>query len=157
MKTQPWWVQLDPQTEIETVPEVKETKEKIKELDSLELNLDEAFFDSLHDKIMSQVAQTPMAPPERFVQLRKKSKTIAIGFSILSLVIAFSPSSSQNAKLSISDPVTTQALSNLDDLSNSVLLHQDSSDFFVDVAQENLNHLEIQRLESLVGKKSHSN
>lgn len=159
MKTQPWWVEIDPQTEteVETITEFKETKERIKELDTLELKLDDQFFESLHNKIMTRVGQTEIAPPDRWGELRKKSKSITITFSILILIVAFSSNESAKSKLSVIDPVTTQALNNLEDLENSVLLHQTSSDFFVDVAQENLNHLEIHKLENLVGKKKRSN
>jgi hypothetical protein len=157
MKTTPWWMEIDPQTEFENVPAVRETKEKIKELDQFEMKMDDQFFENLHNKIMAQVENTKVSKKPRWTKLRKLTKTTSISLSILALVVVATSHTQSNSGLSVSDPVSNQAIQNMDDLTNSLLIAQTSSDFFVDVAQENMNHLDIQQLEKLMGKEAQAN
>jgi hypothetical protein len=157
----PWWMEIDPQAEFENIPAVELAKSKIREMDDLEKKLaskmDDKYFEALHDKIMKKVETTEIAPPKPWGALPKKAKAFGLSLSVLALILMVSSIKSPDASLTVSDPVTTQSLNNIDDLSISILVAETSDQFFVDVAGQNLNDLAVRQLATLMGQVKHLN
>jgi hypothetical protein len=139
-----WWMEVDHQTDIEKLEGFKETKELLQDSDDVTLPGDD-FFDNLHDKIMSQVAVVEIKKDQR--SFFERYKRVGIGFSAAAMVIGVMMFGLQTQKVNMvasnTDLVLTDAVNNSPDIEQTILVYQNKDDFFVDLAQENPDHLSV--------------
>jgi len=69
-----WWMEIDHQSDVDTLEGSKEAKELLLECDDVELPEDDEFFNNLHNKIMAGVEVTKLKKDTRtFRQKHKKT------------------------------------------------------------------------------------
>ena len=140
-------------------------KKQLRREDSLELPMDDLFFDKLHDKIMADVAQTEIKPAasrwvKPWVYLERKahyyrpsnnvrtlqvvkvgvigiSLTLGLGLVIMNLKLF--TMSLQNQVASNRQIIIEQALENPQDWVDMAAAVQNDSDFYADVMNERLS------------------
>lgn len=137
-------------------------------LDEIELPMDPAFFDNLHDKIMDRVEQTQMTPPDRFIKPKKFLRahwrgwlyptggTMALALAVSLLVSHINPQATTGASQALLDKsgelVVAEALQNAEDITQTLISSQLEADFFVDVAAQSIENLKIYKVMGESGK-----
>lgn len=139
-----WWMEVDHQTDIDKLEGFKETKELLQDADEVSLPGDD-FFDNLHDKIMSQVAVVEIKKDQR--SFFERYRRVAIGFSAAAMLLGVMTFGVQTQKVNMSrgstDLVLSDAVDKSPEIEETVLVYQNKDDFFVDLAQENPDHLAV--------------
>ena len=112
---------------------------------------DDAFFDKLHDKVMNAIEEKELLlkkSPKRFSKkvLFRMVASVAV-ICTIALLAAFKADLHQNTQ----DNIMQLAASSPDILAE-MTSHQNSSDFFVDVANQNFNDLEAKDLKRIISK-----
>lgn len=149
-KNPDWWKEIDPQFEFENLPEFKETKQLLKTQDVIELPEDEEFFERMHAKIMANVETSSIQIDRGSIWTRKRSliKRSASAFLAISLIALGRMThvqKQQDSTLTIlSDAVSRSSLE------DSILVHQHKNEFFLDLANENLDHLTVSQMKELM-------
>lgn len=141
-------------------------KEQLKREDPIELPMDEMFFDTLHDKIMADVAKTEIKPatskwakPWVFLERQARyyrpsnnvrtlhvvkmgligvSLTLGLGLATMSLKL-FDMSSQHQMAANNRQLIIEQALENPQDWVEMAASVQNDSDFYADVLNERLS------------------
>ena len=137
-----WWMEVDHQTEIDELAGFKEAKKILLESDSVLLPNDD-FFNNLHSKIMTKVAVAEIQKDQR--SFFERYRRISIGFTAASVLFGVMMFGLQTQKVSdgssSTDLVLFDAVNKSPDIEETVLVYQNKDDFFVDLAQENPDHL----------------
>lgn len=146
-------------------------RQGLKEVDELDLPMNDEFFERLHDKIMAGVEKTEIAPAVPRVAsrnlLRKHWRSWLYptgGVTSLFLLIALTiPQVSkitegmQRAGL-LSDGqerIAIRAISTPDELDQTFISSQNDSDFLMDVASESFENLSIAQFNKIMGETVH--
>ncbi|MGE5087121.1 MAG: hypothetical protein ACM3MG_12520 [Bacillota bacterium] len=146
---------------------LNKVRKGLKAQEELELPLNADFFDRLHDKIMSEVEQTEIAPAPFLMTPRNMFRAHWRGWvyptgalmSVAAMVAVLMPQVSKvNEGLQrvglLSDGrerIVAEALLSPEDLSKTLISSQTDSDFFVDVASESSENLTIAKLQKIMG------
>ena len=135
----------------------KDVEKKLKQIDLVELPMDEKFFEALHDKIMASVEKTEVKPLSRWSKTwvfleakakphrtlaRKVIKTgfvgltfgLALGLASLSAKMSNEVHMAQNASNRLR--IIQEAKHNPTEWSDLVISYQDSNDFYADVLSQ---------------------
>lgn len=154
----------------ETMNRLDKVRKGLKANDDLEVLMSDDFFDRLHDKIMSEVEQTEMAPTPVLMRPRNMLRahwrgwlyptgglmSVALAATLLVPHMAKVNQGMQRAGL-LSDGrerIVTEAILSPEDLSQTLISSQTESDFFVDVASESSQTLTIAKLNKIVGGRA---
>lgn len=156
-------------TKMDTLDKTRKSLKKAGE--NIELPMDAAFFDNLHDKIMARVAETEieakppatvLGAPKKFLKKQWKSwlypagSTMALALVGTMLTMQFSQtlnSSIASKPLSPqSEKVVSAALESPDAISQTLLSSQTEADFFVDVASQSFENLNIAQFNKIMGE-----
>lgn len=139
-----WWMEVDHHSDIEKLEGFKETKELLQDSDDVILPEDD-FFDNLHSKIMSQVAVAEIKKDQR--SFFERYRRVGIGFSAAALLVGVMTFGVQTQKVNVSsssaDLVLSDAVDKSPEIEETILVYQNKDDFFVDLAQENPDHLAV--------------
>lgn len=135
-----------------------------------ELPMDPAFFDNLHDNIMAKIAETTIEPapamlaPRRFLRAHWREWLYPAGGTMaLVLVVTliamqaakWTPGHSPVAQLNPSgEKVVAAVIASQDALALALVSSQTEADFFVDVASQSFENLNISQLNKIMGEKS---
>ncbi|WP_413558517.1 hypothetical protein [Bdellovibrio sp. HCB209] len=151
----------------ETHNRLDKVRKGLKANDDLEISMSDDFFDRLHDKIMSEVEQTQIAPapllmrPKNMLRAHWRGWLYPTG-GIMSLAAAAMMIVPHLAKVNqgmqraglLSDGrerIVMEAILSPEDLSQTLISSQTDSDFFVDVASESSENLTIAKLNKIIG------
>lgn len=133
----------------------------------LELPMDPAFYDRLHDKIMAGVEKTEMEhpawyeKPQKYLRGHWRSWSLFGGsLSVLLLSLHLSAglvTKSLHGSHAVTaarqeDRLLDQALKAPDALSRSILISQTESEFFVDLADSSFEDLSIDKFNRIMGE-----
>lgn len=154
------------------VKEMQKVRRGLKDQDmlkDLDMNLDDAFFDRLHDKVMAQIEETEMAPAptpmisyltrRRVYQYWKDWSYPAGGLAaVFVLAFALVPQMQKiNESMTRAGLVTDgteriiqQALGAPEEISQTFISTQSEADFFIDVARESFENLPSNKIEKLI-------
>ena len=152
------------------VNKMDKLRRALKNNDEIEIDLDEAFFNRLHDKIMAQVEETPMAAPASFGKTRRMLRahwrswlypagglmSVILVASLLSpLWLQLEKTLQRSGLLSDGEQrIASEAVLSLEDLSQTLIVSQSEADFFMDVANNSIENLSVDKLKKALGKKS---
>jgi anti-sigma factor RsiW len=147
-------------------PTNPELKRKLKN-QAVELPMDDAFYDRLHDKIMAAVDQTeikavsPWEKPKKLLKAHWKSWAVS-GGSVLMIMIAslqaptlvrsFFDSSHVVQVVKNEEAFTAETIKSPEDFSGSLITSQNESDFFVDVAERSFHDLSQRHVREIMGE-----
>lgn len=139
--------------------------------EKIELPMDAAFYDKLHDKIMARVESAEMAPKARLDGTKRFLKghwrswvyptgsTLALAIVGTLLTMQFSSSGSLNgqgpriqALNQTNEKVVSAALESPNAISQTLLSSQTEADFFVDVASLSFENLNIAQFNKIMGE-----
>ena len=141
----------------------------LKAMEEIELPMDAAFYDRLHDKIMAKVEHAEMAPkenlsgPKKFLknQLTKQWRSwvyptgstlaLAVVGTLLTMQFSSTKTLSVQALNQNTEKVISAALESPDAISQSLLVSQTEADFFVDVASQSFENLSIAQFNKIMG------
>lgn len=137
----------------------------LKAMEEMELPMDPAFYDKLHDKIMARIEHVEMAPKQRLSGPKKFLKTqwrswvyptgstlaLAVVGTLLTMQFSSSKLHSIQALNQKSEKVISAALESPDAISQSLLISQTEADFFVDVASQSFENLNIAQFNKIMG------
>lgn len=140
----------------------------LKKADDFEMQLNDDFFDKLHDKIMAEVDKTEVSPPPMLMTPRNLLRAHWRGWlyplgGVASLFVFTSMLLGQVSKVNqsmqrvglISDGherIVAEALLDPTDLSQTLISTQSESDFFVDVATESIETLSVSKFNQIMGE-----
>lgn len=130
---------------------------KLKADDPIELPMDEAFFDSLHDKIMMNVEKTEVKPVSKWQKswvflerktagprekIKKSAKaglavaTLALGLGVIKSALNFA----QDAQLELANinknTIISEVKKNPEEWSEMVVNYQSENDFYADILSQ---------------------
>ncbi len=150
-----WWMEIDHQSDVENLEGSKEAKDLLLEFDDVEVPEDDEFFNRLHSKIMIGVEMTAQKKDGR--TFWQKNQKIARGFTAAAIVLSVLLVSLETQQIHLASDATDQVLSDAvsrsPDIQETVLVYENKDDFFVDLAQESLDHLSVDRLQGLIGSQ----
>lgn len=134
----------------------------------MQLNLDEAFYERLHNKIMNEVSKTEIQETtlwhrsRNLVRAHWKGWTYPVGgmMALFALVMALTPHMSNfNQTLERAglysdgqERILQEALLDPELLSQTLIISQQDSDFFMDVAQYSFENFTIEKINKLMGE-----
>ena len=140
----------------------------LKRADDFEMQLNDDFFDKLHDKIMAEVDKTEVAPPPMLMTPRNLLRAHWRGWlyplgGVASLFVFTSMLLGQVSKVNQSmqrvgllsdghERIVAEALLDPSDLSQTLISTQSESDFFVDVATESIETLSVSKFNQIMGE-----
>lgn len=146
-------------------------KSELRRSGQAHLDLDDQFFDQLHDRIMSQVAVTQMEPPPKPMQKLKKLiwskpwRQILMShesFAVFILIIGMTYQSAQSSIYNRwmryqtrEENILEQAMKSPDLLQN-LTDARPQNDFFVDVANHSMNDFEYDHLKQALWTSAES-
>ncbi|MGZ3768353.1 MAG: hypothetical protein ACXVCP_03760 [Bdellovibrio sp.] len=141
---------------------------KLKKLDDIELPMDDAFFDRLHDKIMAEVDKTEIAPTPVFMKSRKLLRSHWRGWlysigGVSSVLVLGSLLMSQFSHINETmqrvglfsdghERIVAEALLSPEQLNQTLISTQNESDFFMDVASESFENLSVAKLNKIMNE-----
>lgn len=155
-----------------TTERMEKIRRGLKQKDDVELELpvDEAFFEQLHDKIMAEVEKIEIKPAPPLLRSRNILRASWRGWvypagGITSLLILAALMVPQVSKLTQSmqragllsdgrERIVAAAVSIPQDLSQTFISTQSESDFFMDVARESFENLSVAKFNKLMGESS---
>lgn len=156
---------MDPKSPKDRMDKVRQV---LKAGDDFEVNMNDDFFDRLHDKIMAQVEQTPMAPAPLLMTPRNVLRAHWRGWlyptgGLLSLVLFSGLLLSQVSKVNQSmqrvgllsdghERIVAEILLAPEYLSQTLISTQSDSDFFMDVASESFENLSVDKFNKIMGE-----
>jgi hypothetical protein len=148
-----WWMEMDRQSDIDSLAGFKEAKQLLKESDKVSVPDDDEFFDRLHNKIMAGVEKTSVQKDTRpFWQRHRRALRNMTAAAMLGAVLLASLNTQQvHVSPDGTDIVLSDAVSRSPDIHETILVYQNQDDFFVDLAQESLDHLSVDNLQNLIG------
>lgn len=142
-------------------------KRVLRKNDEIELPMDEAFYDRLHDKIMLAVEDIEIAPASVWQKPRRQLLThwkswMVSGGSVIMILIA-SMQTPMVAKSFLNDSHVVQVVKNEDAFnsettgapeafSDSLIVYQNQGDFFVDVAERSFHDLSKEHVREIMGE-----
>ncbi|MFN7903757.1 MAG: hypothetical protein ACK5P5_01100 [Pseudobdellovibrionaceae bacterium] len=146
-------------------------KSELRRTGKVELDLDDQFFDRLHDKIMAQVEETTMVPKPHPVKKLKNylwskpwRRTLLSreGFAVYLLVFGLTYQSAQSSIYfqwmkyqTREENILAQALES-PDLLHNLTDARPQSDFFVDVANHSMNDFDYDQLKQVLWQSAES-
>lgn len=155
-----------------TTERMEKIRRGLKQKDDVELELpvDEAFFEQLHDKIMAEVEKIEIKPAPPLLRSRNFLRVSWRGWvypagGITSLLILVALMVPQVSKLTQSmqragllsdgrERIVAAAVLIPQDLSQTFISTQNESDFFMDVARESFENLSVAKFNKLMGESS---
>ncbi len=148
-------------------PTDPELKRVLRKNDEVELPMDEAFYERLHDKIMQAVESADIAPVSAWQKPRQKLRDhwrnwVVSGGSVIMILIA-SLQTPTLVKTFLNDSHVVQVVKNEDAFnmestdspeafSDSLIVYQNQSDFFVDVAERSFHDLSKENIREIMGE-----
>lgn len=132
---------------------------------SIELELDDAFYEQLHNKIMAAVDEIEIQPASRYRVPKQMMKRHWRSLSQISLALLMLFgvnktasqyvlslwSSSHTVKLVQNEKeIIHQALASPDEFSNSMISYQSNNDFFMEVASRNLDQTPAEQIPTVM-------
>lgn len=147
-------------------PKDKLMQSELKKAGKIQMDLDDAFFEKMHDRIMSEVEKKTMEPPPGRVEKFKKymrskpwGQTLLSheSFAVLILICGLTYQTAQgfiyNKWMSYQTREENLLAAALEspDLSYSLTETRPQHDFFVDVANHSMNDFEYGHLKKLLG------
>ena len=150
-----WWMEMDHQADLENLKGFRETKELLQEHDEIAARLpddDDAFFSQMHDRIMAGVEKTSVQKDSRTFWQRYQRLTRGSVAAVALLALTFAGVETQQNKVipDQTELVLQDVVQQSPDVESTILVYQSKDDFLVDLAQESLNHLSVDRLQGLV-------
>jgi hypothetical protein len=147
-----WWQEIDQQSDLESLEGFKEAKQLLKDSDDVYLPGDD-FFDRLHSKIMTGVEKTSVQKETRpfWQRHRRLLKNMTAAAMLGAVLLAGLNTQQVKVRGDGTDQVLSDAVSRSPDIHETVLVYQNQDDFFVDLAQESLDHLSVDNVQELVG------
>ncbi len=146
--------------------DLNQVKRKLRSNDT-QLMLDDAFFEKLHDKIMTEVSKTEI----KEVTLWHKSRSLlkahwkdwsypAGGMALLALVMLLTPQMSKINETMMraglysdgNERILQEALLDPSVLSQTLIISQTETDFFMDVAKDSFENFSIERINKIMGE-----
>jgi len=155
-KNESWWMEIDQQSDLESLQVYKEAKDLLIKNDDLKVPDDEDdFFNRLHDKIMAGVEMTTPKKDDRTIWQKHRRILRCVSAAAMAFAVLLVGMETQQVKLTqdSTDQVLSDAVSRSPDLQSTVLVYENKDDFFVDLAQESLDHLSVDRLQGLMGSE----
>ena len=150
-----WWQEIDHQSDIDALESSKKTKELLLNNDTLDVPEEDEFFDLLHSKFMDGVEATSLKKDRR--TFWQKNKKFVRGMSAAAMITAVLLVGLDTKQVPVNedrtDIVLSDAVSRSPDIQSTVLVYENKDDFFVDLAQEKLDHLSVDRLQGLMGSQ----
>ena len=148
-------------------PSDSELKRVLKRNDEVEPPMDDAFYERLHDKVMRAIDQTEIERPSVWQKPRRKllehwKNWVVSGGSVIMILIA-SMQAPTVAKTFLNDSHVVQVVKNEDAFnaqtteapevfSESLIVYQNQSDFFVDVAERSFHDLSKEHIREIMGE-----
>ncbi len=148
-------------------PSDQELKRVLTKNDEVELPMDDAFYERLHNKIMQAVDQTEIEPASVWQKPRRKwldhwRNWAVSGGSVIMILIA-SLQAPTVARTFLNDSHVVQVVKNEDAFametiespdvfSDSLIVYQNQSDFFVDVAERSFHDLSKKHIREIMGE-----
>ncbi len=139
-------------SEKKALNQYQNTKQKLQTYQQALPDLDEAFFDSLHDKIMSAIddKELPKRPPRsRLLWAPRLPKSWFLASSTLALAAVIFIGVGLLRNQLNSKNIMHHAMGSPDELAE-MASYQNSNDFFVDVAGQNFHDLTTKDLKDLI-------
>lgn len=140
----------------------------LKKADDFEMQMNDDFFEKLHDKIMAEVERTEVAPPPMLMTPRNLLRAHWRGWlyplgGVASLFVFTSMLLGQVSKVNQSmqrvgllsdghERIVAEALLDPSDMSQTLISSQSESDFFVDVASESVETLSVSKFNQIMGE-----
>jgi hypothetical protein len=163
--TDNWWQEIDSQIDPEEVDSWRETKETLKNYDpamaSSEAdfsNLDDDFFDQLHTKIMTKVAEAEISKSgldaEQIYRRRWKQGS-AVALWALAVIISKPLHKEDNSKIA-SDQLYLQFADNPEIFARTVLNYESQDDVLAELARVKVSDLNAQQLNSILKEQGSS-
>lgn len=134
---------------------------------SIELPMDDAFYDRLHDRIMAAVEKTEMKRPSPWDKPKKllcsQWKTWILSGGSLTMTLLAALQSPNLARSIFDESHTVQVVRNEDDFvtetlrspehfTETLISLQNQGDFFVDVAERSFHDLSKEHVREIMGK-----
>lgn len=154
----------------ESMNRLDQVRKNLKSNDDLDVPMSDDFFNRLHDKIMSEVDKTEMAPPPVLMRPRNMLRAHWRGWlyptgGLMSVVLAtailvphFSKVSQGMQRAGLfsdgRERIVMEAVLSPEDLSQTLISSQTDSDFFVDVARESSENFRVAKLNKIVGGRA---
>jgi hypothetical protein len=150
----------------------KQLKRTLKAEPAMELPMDDAFYERMHDRIMAAVEQTEIAPepkwqkPARVIKANWKSWLFAGGSMMMVVVAALQTPSVVSSFLDESHVVkvvrnekaiTEETLKSPENFSETLISYQTQDDFFVDVAERSFHDLSQEHVREIMGEAGPQN
>lgn len=146
---------------------LNQVKKKLRANDT-QLMLDDAFFERLHDKIMTEVSKTEI----KEVTLWHKSRSLLKAhwkdwsypaggmLALLALVMLLTPQMSKINETMMraglysdgNERIIQEALLDPSVLSQTLIISQTETDFFMDVAKDSFENFSIERINKIMGE-----
>jgi hypothetical protein len=147
------------------------TRKTLKKFDDLELPMDAAFYDRLHDKIMASVEQTEIKPapvlltPRNLLRSHWRGWLYPMG-GLMSLFVISSLIMPQVSKVNQSmtragllsdgrERIAAEAVIAPEELSRTLINSETESDFFVDLASDSFENLSVAKFNKIMGDGAH--
>ncbi len=147
--------------------DLNQIKRKLRSNDT-QLMLDDAFFERLHDKIMTEVSKTEV----KEVTLWHKSRSLLKAhwkdwsypaggmLALLALVMLLTPQMSKINETMMraglysdgNERIIQEALLDPSVLSQTLIISQTETDFFMDVAKDSFENFSIERINKIMGE-----
>ena len=131
--------------------------------DEIELPMDEAFYDALHDKIMAKVEETSIKPkawhqaPTQYLRdhwrgwLYSGASVASILVLLLGLGRIAGVGESHSAQVAKNeDSIIANSIENTDEFARILAAAQDEDEFFMDIAQTSFDDLSVRGLEQTI-------
>ena len=149
-------------------PTLDKMRKGLQALEEMELPMDPAFFDKMHDKIMAKVEEAVIEPapmmlaPRRFLRAHWRGWLYPAG-GTMALALAMTLVAMQAAKLSSKhvsvaklnnsgEKVVAAVLTSPDTIAQTLISSESESDFFVDVASQSFENLNISQFNKIMGE-----
>lgn len=149
-------------------PTLDKMRKGLQALEEMEIPMDPAFFDKMHDKIMEKIEDSVIEPapalmaPRRFLRahwrgwLYPTGGTMALALAMTLVAMQFAKTNSGHvltAKLNNSgEKVVAAALASPDTIAQTLLSSESEADFFVDVASQSFENLNISQFNKIMGE-----
>jgi hypothetical protein len=149
-----WWMEMDHQADLENLQGYRETKELLQEHDEIAMRLPENddFFEQMHNRIMAGVEKTSVQKDSKPWRLRYQRWIRGSVAAVALLALTLAGVETQQSKIGPdqTEIVLQDVVDQSPDIDSTIMVYQSKDDFFVDLAQESLNHLTVDHLQGLV-------
>ncbi|AFY00417.1 hypothetical protein [Bdellovibrio bacteriovorus] len=153
---------------VDRMDRMDKVRKGLKAADDMELPMNDDFFDRLHDKIMAEVEMVEIKPAPVLMTPRNLLRSHWRGWlypvsgvaSLMAFAVLLMPQVSKvNQSMTraglLSDGherIVSEALLSPEEISQTLIITQSESDFFMDVARESFENLSVDKFNKIMGE-----